>query len=164
MTWAQRLQRVFNIDVSVCPRCGGEAKVIASASARGAFSAANKAAVQECKKCQTTARQATAKIGAAEARIAKAMESAKKAVSAKQKALAKTRLAAAKLAAREAKAAQRAALKAEKDAIAVLAKLEKLHEKAHAGFLRAHERAAAAIAKAKPKKKRASKKKAAAKG
>jgi hypothetical protein len=30
MTWAQRLQRVFNIDVSVCPRCGGEAKVIAS--------------------------------------------------------------------------------------------------------------------------------------
>jgi hypothetical protein len=24
------LKRVFNIDVSVCPRCGGEAKVIAS--------------------------------------------------------------------------------------------------------------------------------------
>ncbi|MBW9264945.1 MAG: transposase [Candidatus Thiodiazotropha sp. (ex. Lucinisca nassula)] len=30
MTWAQRLKRVFNIDVSVCPRCGGEARVIAS--------------------------------------------------------------------------------------------------------------------------------------
>ena len=30
MTWAQRLKRVFNIDVSVCPKCGGEAKVIAS--------------------------------------------------------------------------------------------------------------------------------------
>jgi hypothetical protein len=30
MTWAQRLKRVFNIDVSICPRCGGEAKVIAS--------------------------------------------------------------------------------------------------------------------------------------
>jgi len=30
MTWAQRLKRVFNIDVSVCPECGGEAKVIAS--------------------------------------------------------------------------------------------------------------------------------------
>ena len=30
MTWAQRLKRVFNIDVSVCPSCGGEAKVIAS--------------------------------------------------------------------------------------------------------------------------------------
>ena len=29
MTWAQRLKRVFNIDVSVCPKCGGEAKVIA---------------------------------------------------------------------------------------------------------------------------------------
>lgn len=30
MIWAQRLKRVFNIIVSVCPRCGGEAKVIAS--------------------------------------------------------------------------------------------------------------------------------------
>ena len=30
MTWAQRLKRVFNIDVSACPKCGGEAKVIAS--------------------------------------------------------------------------------------------------------------------------------------
>jgi hypothetical protein len=30
MIWAQRLKRVFNIDVSVCPRCGGEARVIAS--------------------------------------------------------------------------------------------------------------------------------------
>jgi hypothetical protein len=30
MTWAQRLKRVFNIDVSICPQCGGEAKVIAS--------------------------------------------------------------------------------------------------------------------------------------
>ena len=28
MTWAQRLKRVFNIDVSICPQCGGEAKVI----------------------------------------------------------------------------------------------------------------------------------------
>jgi len=30
MTWAQRLQRVFNIDVSTYPKCGGDAKVIAS--------------------------------------------------------------------------------------------------------------------------------------
>jgi hypothetical protein len=30
MTWAQRLKRVFNIDVSICPKCEGEAKVIAS--------------------------------------------------------------------------------------------------------------------------------------
>jgi hypothetical protein len=30
MTWAQRLKRVFNIDVTNCPQCGGEAKVIAS--------------------------------------------------------------------------------------------------------------------------------------
>lgn len=29
MTWAQRLKRVFNIDVSTCPKCGGESKVIA---------------------------------------------------------------------------------------------------------------------------------------
>ena len=29
MTWAQRLKRVFDIDVSVCPKCGGETKVIA---------------------------------------------------------------------------------------------------------------------------------------
>ena len=29
MTWAQRLKRVFNIDVSVCPRCGGDSRVIA---------------------------------------------------------------------------------------------------------------------------------------
>ena len=30
MTWVQRLKRVFNIDVSICPQCGGETKVIAS--------------------------------------------------------------------------------------------------------------------------------------
>jgi hypothetical protein len=30
MNWAQRLKWVFNIDVSICPQCGGEAKVIAS--------------------------------------------------------------------------------------------------------------------------------------
>ena len=29
MTWAQRLKRVFNIDIEVCSRCGGSAKVIA---------------------------------------------------------------------------------------------------------------------------------------
>jgi hypothetical protein len=29
-TWAQRLKRVVNIYVSVCPTCGGEARVIAS--------------------------------------------------------------------------------------------------------------------------------------
>lgn len=29
MTWAQRLKRVFNIDESICPKCEGEAKVIA---------------------------------------------------------------------------------------------------------------------------------------
>lgn len=30
MTWAQRLKWVFNINVSVCPKYGGEARVIAS--------------------------------------------------------------------------------------------------------------------------------------
>ena len=29
MSWAQRLKRVFNIDIAVCGRCGGSAKVIA---------------------------------------------------------------------------------------------------------------------------------------
>jgi hypothetical protein len=29
MSWAQRLKRVFNIDIEVCGHCGGSAKVIA---------------------------------------------------------------------------------------------------------------------------------------
>ena len=29
MTWAQRLKRVFDIDIEICGRCGGSAKVIA---------------------------------------------------------------------------------------------------------------------------------------
>ena len=29
MTWAQRLKRVFNIDITICNRCGGEVKIIA---------------------------------------------------------------------------------------------------------------------------------------
>ena len=29
MTWAQRLKRVFNIDISVCNQCGSRVKVIA---------------------------------------------------------------------------------------------------------------------------------------
>jgi len=29
LTWAQRLKRVFNIDISICPKCGDDAKVIA---------------------------------------------------------------------------------------------------------------------------------------
>jgi hypothetical protein len=30
MTWAQRLKRVFNIDIEVCTQCGGPVKVLAS--------------------------------------------------------------------------------------------------------------------------------------
>ena len=30
MTWAQRLKRVFSIDIEVCGRCGGSVRVIAS--------------------------------------------------------------------------------------------------------------------------------------
>ena len=30
MSWAQRLKRVFNIDIETCTQCGGPAKVIAS--------------------------------------------------------------------------------------------------------------------------------------
>jgi len=29
MTWAQRLKRVFNIDITTCQDCGGAMKVIA---------------------------------------------------------------------------------------------------------------------------------------
>jgi len=29
MTWAQRLKRVFNIDIETCQHCGGAIKVIA---------------------------------------------------------------------------------------------------------------------------------------
>jgi hypothetical protein len=29
MTWAQRLKRVFGIDVEVCPVCGGAMRIIA---------------------------------------------------------------------------------------------------------------------------------------
>jgi hypothetical protein len=29
MTWAQRLKRIFKIDVSICQKCGGDSKVIA---------------------------------------------------------------------------------------------------------------------------------------
>ncbi len=29
MTWAQRLKRVFNIDIETCNQCGGKVKVIA---------------------------------------------------------------------------------------------------------------------------------------
>ena len=34
MTWAQRLKRVFNIDVEACTHCGGAVKVIAETSDR----------------------------------------------------------------------------------------------------------------------------------
>ena len=30
MTWAQRLKRVFNIDIEICQACGGAVKIIAS--------------------------------------------------------------------------------------------------------------------------------------
>ena len=29
MTWAQRLKRVFNIDITICNRCSGAVKIIA---------------------------------------------------------------------------------------------------------------------------------------
>jgi hypothetical protein len=29
LTWAQRLKRVFNIDITLCPLCGGSMRVIA---------------------------------------------------------------------------------------------------------------------------------------
>jgi hypothetical protein len=30
MTWAQRLKRVFNIDIEICSECGGDVRIIAS--------------------------------------------------------------------------------------------------------------------------------------
>ena len=29
MTWAQRLKRVFSVDIAVCGRCGGSVRIIA---------------------------------------------------------------------------------------------------------------------------------------
>jgi hypothetical protein len=29
MTWAQRLKRVFGIDIETCPACGGAMRIIA---------------------------------------------------------------------------------------------------------------------------------------
>jgi hypothetical protein len=29
MTWAQRLKRVFNIDIEICPKCAGALRIIA---------------------------------------------------------------------------------------------------------------------------------------
>jgi hypothetical protein len=34
MTWAQRLKRVFSIDVTVCAQCGGPVRVVAETSDR----------------------------------------------------------------------------------------------------------------------------------
>jgi len=30
MTWAQRLKRVFNIEIETCSECGGDVRIIAS--------------------------------------------------------------------------------------------------------------------------------------
>lgn len=30
MNWAQRLKRVFNIDIETCSKCGGDVRIIAS--------------------------------------------------------------------------------------------------------------------------------------
>jgi len=30
MTWAQRLKRVFQVDIDTCTRCGGAVRIIAS--------------------------------------------------------------------------------------------------------------------------------------
>jgi hypothetical protein len=30
MTWAQRLRRVFNIEIEICDECGGDVRIIAS--------------------------------------------------------------------------------------------------------------------------------------
>ncbi len=37
-TWAQRLKRVFSIDIEKCERCGGKLRVIACIEDRGAAS------------------------------------------------------------------------------------------------------------------------------
>ena len=38
MTWAQRLRRVFNMDIEACEICGGPVKVIASIEDPGVIS------------------------------------------------------------------------------------------------------------------------------
>ena len=58
MTWAQRLKRVFNIDISVCNQCGYRVKVIACIEDPDAISkiltaSKNKEAVKEKQKVTT---------------------------------------------------------------------------------------------------------------
>ena len=58
MTWAQRLKRVFNIDISVCHQCGSRVKVIACSEDPGVISKIltalkNKEAVEEKQKART---------------------------------------------------------------------------------------------------------------
>ena len=36
LTWAQRLKRVFEFDITLCPHCGGSLRVIAGGRLRGA--------------------------------------------------------------------------------------------------------------------------------
>ena len=58
MTWAQRLKRVFNVDISVCNQCGSRVKVIACIEDTDAISKIltalkNKEAVEEKQKVTT---------------------------------------------------------------------------------------------------------------
>ena len=58
MTWAQRLKRVFNIDMSVCYQCGSRVKVITCSEDPGVISKIltalkNKEAVEEKQKVIT---------------------------------------------------------------------------------------------------------------
>ena len=134
--------------------------LIARATERGSFSESNKNAVKRYKASLTAANQANKKAESAKARVEKASAGVTNAKTDKQKELAKSRLDAAKAAVREATAQRRLADKEGKEAVALLVKLDKLHDKAHAAFLKAYERDAKTAAKPKKVVRRVARKKA----
>ena len=59
MIWAQRLKRMFNIGVSICPKCGGEARVIVCVEEQAVIDRIldhlmNKGALSSTRVCQGT--------------------------------------------------------------------------------------------------------------
>jgi len=133
--------------------------LVERATDRGAFSETNKLVAKQYKKTQTANNQANRKVESARARVEKVAAAAGNAKSVKQKDSARTRLAAAKAAVREAIVLQRMAVKEEKTAVALLGKLDKLHDKAYAAFVKNYEKAAKAAAKPRKMKRRVARKK-----
>lgn len=133
--------------------------LIERATGRASFSESNKNAIKRYKASQTAMNQAGRKVESAKARVEKAAAAVGNAKTAKQKVLAKSRLDAAKAVVREASLQGRMVVKEEKAAAALLAKLDKLYDRAYSAFLKGYERDAKAAAKPKKVVRRVAKKK-----